>query len=166
MSGDSVRERGSGAHRLHPGVVTVWRAKAGLVSACVIAAFGPWDYIRAREVGGPPAGTFIAVLIVLAAALIAALPPAYYRNWSYTVHDAGLETERGLLVRRRRLIPYLRLQHVDLSHGPVDRRIGLQELVLHTAARGAASRLPGLAAEEAAALRRLLLDRSGLDDAA
>ena len=51
-------------------------------------------------------------------------------------------------------MPFARVQHIDLAQGPIERRYGLARLILHTAGtRGASIPLPGLAREEAEAMR-------------
>jgi membrane protein YdbS with pleckstrin-like domain len=51
------------------------------------------------------------------------------------------------------------VQHTDIQRGPLDRRLGLAELLIHTAGTQMATvRLPGLTADRASALRDALLE--------
>ena len=61
---------------------------------------------------------------------------------------------RGLLFRSDTVVPFGRVQHIDVLQGPIERGYGLATLVLHTAGTHNASvTLPGLAHADAAAMR-------------
>jgi len=60
---------------------------------------------------------------------------------------------RGILVRRLSIVPYGRMQFVDVESGVLSRRFGLAEVRLHTAAAASDARIPGLDAAEADRLR-------------
>lgn len=93
-------------------------------------------------------------------------PPRLYRAWGWRIDDRLLETQSGLLVQRRRLLPLNRLQHVDLRRGPIERIYGLASLILHTAGTQSANlTIPGLDVAEAMRLRDHLVEKGGGDDA-
>jgi len=73
--------------------------------------------------------------------------------WSYAEREDDLFVQRGLLVRRLSVVPYGRMQFVDVVAGPLERSFGLATIRLHTAAAATDARIPGLPAEEAARLR-------------
>jgi membrane protein YdbS with pleckstrin-like domain len=73
--------------------------------------------------------------------------------WGYAERDEDLLVRRGLLVRRLSVVPYGRMQFVDVVAGPFERAFGLATVRLHTAAAATDARIPGLRAEEAARLR-------------
>jgi len=58
-----------------------------------------------------------------------------------------------VMVRRVTVVPYGRMQFVDVSAGPFERAFGLATVRLHTAAAATDARIPGLPAHEAARLR-------------
>ena len=100
----------------------------------------------------------------LAAALGAAVPLAVgavvdvmlqrrVGSWAYLEREDDLLIRRGLLVRRLSVVPYGRMQFVDVTAGPVERPLGLATVRLHTAAAATDARIPGLDTEEAARLR-------------
>ena len=76
-----------------------------------------------------------------------------FRSWAYTERDEDLIVERGVLIRRLSVVPYGRMQFVDVSAGPIDRLFRLATVKLHTAAAASDARIPGLEREEAARLR-------------
>ena len=57
-----------------------------------------------------------------------------YEAWGYLERDDDLLVRRGVLVRRTSVVPYGRMQYVDVTAGPLDRRLGLATVTLHTAA--------------------------------
>jgi membrane protein YdbS with pleckstrin-like domain len=80
-----------------------------------------------------------------------------YRVWAYEVRTDALYLQRGVLTHTRTLAPYVRIQHVDTSRGPLERGLGLSTLVVYTAgSRGADVSVPGLTPEEATDLQRRL----------
>jgi membrane protein YdbS with pleckstrin-like domain len=75
------------------------------------------------------------------------------QRWGYAESDEELYVTRGALFRRLVVVPYGRMQYVDVQAGPLDRAYGLARIQLHTAAPGTSAHIPGLPAAEAARLR-------------
>jgi membrane protein YdbS with pleckstrin-like domain len=75
------------------------------------------------------------------------------RAWGYAERDQDLLVKHGLLIRRLSIVPYARMQFVDVTAGPLERAFGLATVQLHTAAAASDARVPGLPPEEAARLR-------------
>jgi hypothetical protein len=75
------------------------------------------------------------------------------RAWGYAERDQDLLVRHGLLVRRLSIVPYARMQFVDVTAGPLERAFGLATVQLHTAAAATDARIPGLPPGEAARLR-------------
>jgi membrane protein YdbS with pleckstrin-like domain len=73
--------------------------------------------------------------------------------WGYAERDNDLVVRHGLLIRRLSIVPYARMQYVDVTAGPLERAFGLATVQLHTAAAASDARVPGLPPEEAARLR-------------
>ena len=80
------------------------------------------------------------------------------RRWGYAELDEELFITRGATFRRLVVVPYGRMQYVDVQAGPVDRAFGLARVQLHTAAPGTTAHIPGLPADEAARLRDRLTE--------
>ncbi len=76
-----------------------------------------------------------------------------FASWSYAERQDDLLLRRGVLVERTTVVPYGRMQFVDVSAGPLDRRYGLASVVLHTAAAATSAHVPGLRRAEAERLR-------------
>lgn len=75
------------------------------------------------------------------------------RRWGYAERDDDLYITRGALFRTLVVVPYGRMQFVDVQAGPLDRAYGIARIQLHTASPGTSAHIPGLPAEDAARLR-------------
>ena len=73
--------------------------------------------------------------------------------WGYAERENDLLVRHGLLVRRLSIVPYSRMQFVDVSAGPLERAFDLATVQLHTAAAASDARVPGLRPAEASRLR-------------
>ena len=60
-------------------------------------------------------------------------PPLEYRHTSYRVDALGIEIRKGVYWREIIHVPRSRVQHTDVSQGPVERRYSLGTLVIYTA---------------------------------
>ncbi|AYY11468.1 hypothetical protein EF847_00750 [Actinobacteria bacterium YIM 96077] len=102
-------------------------------------------------------GSWAAVLVVVAAVLVAAwnvwLIPRIWRAWGYAERQDDLLVTHGVMFRELTVVPYGRMQFVDVNSGPLDRKFGLATVQLHTASPASDARIPGLRADEAARLR-------------
>ncbi|EFL01730.1 integral membrane protein [Streptomyces sp. SPB78] len=76
-----------------------------------------------------------------------------WRSWGYHERADDLLLARGVLWRRETIVPYGRMQLVEVTSGPVERRFGLASVQLHTAAAASDARVPGLVPAEAERLR-------------
>jgi len=130
----------------------LWRMRclqlAGLALA-VAAAAGA----AAGLTAGAPAGAAAAAVAVVAAAVAAWFVRRRVRSWSYTERDEDLIVSRGVLIRRLSVVPYGRMQFIDVTAGPVERSFRLATVKLLTAAAASDARIPGLERDEAARLR-------------
>ena len=97
------------------------------------------------------AAAAVAGLVLTGLALVAV--ERRYLAWGYLEREDDLLVRRGVLVRRTSVVPYGRMQYVDVTAGPLARRLGLAMVTLHTAAAATDASVPGLRAEEAARLR-------------
>jgi uncharacterized protein len=81
-----------------------------------------------------------------------------YRSWGYAEREEDLLIRRGVTFARLSVVPYGRMQFIDVTAGPLERTFGLATVRLHTAAAATDARIPGLAREEAARLRDRLAE--------
>jgi membrane protein YdbS with pleckstrin-like domain len=81
------------------------------------------------------------------------------RAWGYAERADDLLVRRGVAFRTVVVVPYGRMQYVDVYAGPVDRIFGLAKVQLHTASARSDAYIPGLPPQEAARLRDRLASR-------
>ncbi len=100
-----------------------------------------------------PLAVLLPVGVVLWAAVSWIVERGRYRSWGYVEREEDLIVRRGLLFRRVSVVPYGRMQFIDVTAGPVDRLFGLATVQLHTAAAATDARIPGLLRSDADQLR-------------
>ena len=149
-------------HRLHPRVRLAWTA-AGAVLGLVIAVVAA--LVALADGSAVAALTWFVALAVPWVLAAWGLARWRYARWSWTAWPDALELAHGRVVHRASLVPYHRIQQIDISRGPFARTFGLSTLILRTAAATSDAELPGIGADHAEALRRELLARAGVDDA-
>ena len=80
------------------------------------------------------------------------------RSWRYRERADDLLIDHGLLFRKQVVVPYGRMQFVDVKVDPLDRLLGIATVQLHTAAAATDARIPGLVPEQAQQLRDRLAE--------
>jgi hypothetical protein len=80
------------------------------------------------------------------------------RAWGYAEREDDLLVRRGVMFSRLSVVPYGRMQFIDVTAGPVERSFGLATVRLHTAAAASDARIPGLSRDEAGRLRDRLAE--------
>ena len=103
----------------------------------------------------PPAWVVVVALLLVAAATAAGWwgVGRTVARWGYAEEQEELLIVRGAVFRRLVVVPYGRMQYVDVAAGPLDQLVGIAKVHLHTASPGTTAVIPGLPAEEAARLR-------------
>lgn len=87
------------------------------------------------------------------------LIPRQVRAIGYAERNEDLLIRTGVFYQRTMVVPYGRMQYVDVAVGPIDRAFGLCSLKLHTASPGTNASVPGLPGDEGARLREQLSAR-------
>ncbi|HVT21265.1 MAG TPA: PH domain-containing protein [Mycobacteriales bacterium] len=135
----------------------MWRARRLVLLAVAV----PTLLVAALVVGvaaDPVAGAVTAAVLLLVAGWVAWLLWRRYQAWGYAERAEDLLVRRGVMVRRVCVVPYGRMQFIDVTAGPVDRMFGLATVQLHTAAAATDARIPGLDRARADRLRDHLAD--------
>lgn len=118
-----------------------------LIAAVVIAVLvTPWLWLPAGMLG----------IIV---AWLGWLVPRQVRAMGYAERDEDFLIRKGILFRQLEVVPYGRMQYVDVKAGPLMRRCGIASVQLHTASAATDATVPGLPPQEAARLRDRLTER-------
>ncbi|MEG2459398.1 MAG: PH domain-containing protein, partial [Raoultibacter sp.] len=74
-----------------------------------------------------------------------------FARWRYELTQDYLDIARGIVWRKRIIIPFIRVQNTDTRQGPILRAFALASVTVSTAAGEHA--IPGLEAEVAESLR-------------
>ena len=97
---------------------------------------------------------------------IVTAPPRIWRRLGYRLTPTLLQVVRGWLFHTDTIVPFVRVQHIDVTRGPLDKMFGTAALIVHTAGtHNSIVCLPGLAPDRAAEIRNLIRSqiRSDLD---
>jgi membrane protein YdbS with pleckstrin-like domain len=140
---------------LHPNYVKVARLGAILIAIPPLVVVSVWEIL-----GLVPRGVVIVPVLIVLAWFIVRVPLRRYAARGYSVEADRLRVVKGLLWRKDTVVPFGRVQHIDLTRSPVERKYGLATLVVHTAGTHNASvSLPGLGEGDALALREAIRDK-------
>jgi membrane protein YdbS with pleckstrin-like domain len=123
----------------------------------VSAAFVVVVVIAAEALSGGrgivPSGPLLLVAVLAVGVLADRLAQRRVRAWAYREREDDLLVQRGVWIKRLSVVPYGRMQFIDVISGPVERVFGLATVHMHTAAAASDARIPGLSQDEAARLR-------------
>jgi membrane protein YdbS with pleckstrin-like domain len=133
-----------------PKLVTSRRITLGLVYLIVVAGVVLLFFLPdvPRLVAGAAAAVAVVVFVWLWW-----LVGRRVRSFAYCERGDDLLVTSGIMFRRLVIVPYGRMQLVDVKAGPIDRWLGVTTVQLHTAAATTDASIPGLVPEVAASLR-------------
>lgn len=124
------------AHALR--VQTVLAAIPAMVGALVAE-------LALRKLDVLPPGLIAGTALLIAVLLVIRIPQSRFNARGYQMGTDRLRVVRGLMFRSDTVVPFGRVQHIDVNQGPLERFFGIATLTLHTAGNHNASvSLPGL----------------------
>lgn len=135
----------------------VIRIETGLVLLPVlIAASGIELALVTKEVISEH-GPLVALALAVSAFILVFLPQRRWGRWGYSDTEEQLRVARGWMFRTDTIVPFKRIQHIDVGEGPIERLFGLASLTVHTAGtHNSIVTLPGLARADAEAMRDVM----------
>jgi len=149
--------------RLERGYLRVMRINA-LIGWAVLTALAAAGEMLLRSRMGWPAGVIWGPVAALGALSVIFVQHGRWRRWGYAFTERELHVARGWLTRVHTVVPVARVQHIDVSQGPLERGAGVATLRLHTAGtEGSLVTLPGISAARAEEIRDAI--RARIDDA-
>lgn len=156
-------------HALDPRSVTVERLGGAVGLAVVsvgLAIANGVTVFTTRFVGAAPkivlAGSLVVASIVAWSTLV--LPALRYRKTRYRLDGDALRIRRGVVWHSSAVVPRDRVQHTDITQGPIERSFGIASLVVFTAGTEYARIvLEGLERDRAEKIRDWLIERGGAD---
>ena len=153
-------------YALDPRHIALSRLIGWMLSACVASASLVLAAVIAFRSGAP---FFALTLLWLVANALFAWhlqrwPTISHRHTSYRLDGEGIDIRRGVFWRRAINVPRSRVQHTDVSQGPLERHYGLGTLIIYTAGTDHARvALSGLAHADALRIREQLLPTGDSD---
>lgn len=143
--------------KLNPKVKNVWRIN-DLVWLVVLYLACALPFFIVANTAPEESGWAVPVVIVETVAFIVlvvvfafVLPPIRYARWRYDVSPEFLDIAKGIVWKKRYIIPFIRVQNTDTRQGPILRAFGLSSVTVSTAA--GAHEIPGLDSNAATELR-------------
>ena len=151
-SGPPVDDDGA-LTRLHPNYSHALRLQTVLGAIPFLAVSLGLEFADVTN-GLLPQGAIAGPVLLIALALIIRIPQSRYNARGYQISADRLRVVRGFLWRSDTVVPFGRVQHIDVDQGPLERFFGIATLTLHTAGNHNASvALPGLGEELAREMR-------------
>lgn len=150
---ESMSALAAGLHPVERSYAHVIRIMTLLVVLPVLIGAVGLELALQEKIGMQPGAVMVPV-IALAAIVLMFLPQRKWKRWGYSGADEQLRVARGWLVRTDTIVPFKRIQHIDVGQGPVERLFGLASLTVHTAGtHNSIVTLPGLTRADAEAMR-------------
>jgi hypothetical protein len=141
----------------HTPSTRLWKlrvAQVGVVTVIIAGLTGLSFGIK----HGIDAGIIASLVVVAVGGAVSWFVRRRFRAWKYQERHEDLVVTRGVMVRRMSVVPYGRMQFVELTAGHFERIVKLSTVKLHTAAAASDARIPGLEGAEATRLRDRLTE--------
>lgn len=143
-----------------------WVGVAFVFGLGLIGLFALWIFseVKLWKLGIVAGAWFALVFLLVTTTLL--LPRKRWEHARWTLSRAGLEIKKGVYFRSITNVPRSRVQHTDVTQGPIQRRFGLATLVVHTAGQqNSEVQLEGITFDVAKALRDDLMAAGAGDGA-
>jgi uncharacterized protein len=142
------------------GQLNVMRARGAIMALALIVAAGIAEFAVADRL--PVHGAIAGVALLIGIWLAIVSPPRRWRHWGYAFTGRELHVAHGWLTRIHTIVPVVRVQHIDVSQGPLERSFGVARLMLHTAGTDeTVVTLPGVTRATAEEIRDIIRERIG-----
>ena len=142
--------------RVSPKLATAYRINLSIVAVLVLLGAAALTFIPDYP---DWISAVIAAMVLVVALWVWWLVGRRTRSWGYAERADDLLVTSGIMFRRLVIVPYGRMQLVDLKAGPIHRALGIATVQLHTAAATTDASIPGLVPTVAADLRDRLARR-------
>lgn len=140
---------------VEPAYRNAMRARAAVFWTPLLIAALMSDSILLR--GTPISGLLPVLIGLIGLSAIIVAPDRIYRRLGYAIDGRLLRTVRGWLFHTDTVVPFVRVQHIDVTRGPFDKMFGTATLIVHTAGtHNSIVTLPGLSPERAAEIREAI----------
>lgn len=150
-------------HKIAQDAMKVWRIHAGIfvtllwlviIAFFVLTIVFDFNYIFTLIAG--------AIGIVFIFLFVYLLPKLRYQRWRYEIFEQEIYIQHGILIRKRTLVPMIRVQHVDTEQGPILKKFHLATVSVSTAA--GKHMIPALLEDDASHLRDRISTLARVDE--
>ncbi|ODP39343.1 PH domain-containing protein [Sphingomonas turrisvirgatae] len=145
---------------LERGQLNAMRLNGAVFFAALAVGSAIPSYALGRSLDWLPVWAAPALLVLagLWSVLIAA--PRRWSRWGWAWTGRELHVAHGWLTRSHTIVPAIRVQHIDVTQGPVERMFGVATLVLHTAGTAHSEvHLPGVSRDTAETIRDAIREK-------
>lgn len=109
-------------------------------------------------------GLPVILVPLLALISLTMAPQRIYARLGYRLSERLMQVVRGWLFHTDTIVPFVRVQHIDVTRGPVEKLFGVATLVVHTAGtHNSIVTVPGLSPERAAQIRDVIREHVRTD---
>lgn len=138
---------------LEPGQLWVLRLQiwAGVLAALILGVIAE---VINRKIGLIPSGIVIGLVALAMIYPAIFVPGKHFRSWKWGIDAEELHIHHGVWTKVETIVPFRRVQHIDVSQNALQRGFHVTSLVIHTAG-SLHSRVvvPGLSRETAEEIR-------------
>jgi membrane protein YdbS with pleckstrin-like domain len=121
-------------------------------------------FVLERSIVLPWPGVLFGLVVFVAIIAVIVAPQRIYARLGYRVGERLLQVVRGWAFHTETVVPFVRVQHLDVTRGPLDKMFGTASLIIHTAGtHNSIVTVPGLAPERAAAIRDVIREHVRTD---
>lgn len=142
------------------GQLKVMHARGAGMALALIVPASIVEFVIADRL--PVHGALAGVALLLGIWLAIVAPPRRWRHWGYAFTGSELHVAHGWWTQVHTIVPVVRVQHIDVAQGPLERAFGLARLMLHTAGTDqTVVTLPGITRATAEEIRDAIRERIG-----
>ncbi len=130
--------------KVHPNYKSALRVQAIIIAVPFLVGSLIAEAALAEN-GVLPSGVVAGTVLLLAVLLVFRVPSRRFMARGYNIATDRLRVVRGIWWHSDTVVPFGRVQHIDVDQGPIERFFDIATLTLHTAGNHNASvNLPGL----------------------
>ncbi|MBD7912223.1 MULTISPECIES: PH domain-containing protein [Clostridium] len=150
-------------NKLNTNAVKSWFISRAIVTAIISVILIGGDYFliaRLQILEGNPsvyANVAIAIIIFLMLLNTILYPRLEYKQWRYRISEDKIEFSEGIYWIRTVVIPIVRVQHMKINQGPINRKFKLADLQIYTA--GGSYKIPNIEMAKAEEISNFLKDK-------
>ena len=137
-----------------PGYQTLLRIRWGVWMVVLVLPFIVADALIIRPIGG---AWGVLSLVAIAIGLVWRTPQRQFAHLGFAMSDDRLRVAHGYMFHTDTIVPFVRIQHIDVGQGPLERLCGVAHIVVHTAGtHNSIVTVPGLDRDAAHAMREAI----------